>query len=164
MSTQINFFDVRNNLDESVKAEILNLWRIGGINFNADKAADRVNQAFAIAKSAEGQLVGVSTLYSKKDPILNEKVFYIRAFVDQNYRNQFGVAKGLVNFAVEKLNSEFDPDDANASKGLVTIIENAELRKNYTHARVPGSNSVFFGYDHRNNPCRILFFDGARIN
>lgn len=109
-------------------------------------------------------LVGVSTAEPIQVKLLNNHFFYeFRCFIDPEHRLP-GLDVKLAKQTFDTLEDHYLRGDGNCI-GVVTVLENDELRKEKTWRRAvwPVIHMVFVGYTTTGMPIRVYYFKGARI-
>ena len=160
--TELEFKPVRGNLTESEKKEILVLWKSGGAELSETDMLLRLNDIFILARDSQQKLVGISSTFIDRDPILNVKLHYIRVFVS-NEQRQASVARNLLTEAIITLANDYDPSNLGLPIGAAWVFENDILKDNYKLAVSKVTRSTFYGYPKPGEPGRVAYFKGAKI-
>ena len=109
-------------------------------------------------------LVGVSTAEPIRVKLLNDHFFYeFRCFIDPAHRVP-GLDVKLARQTFDTLEEQYRQGNSECI-GVITILENDELRREKTWRRAvwPVINMVFVGYTTAGMPIRVYYFKGARI-
>ena len=144
---------------EDIK-KVKELWRSYCAIENEELIETRSRQIVFVVKDAKGDPVGVSTVRPVKAALLNNHMFYeFRCFIAPPSR-----APGLDSLLALRTKQFLEQQDTSGTfKGLIMIVENAELKKQRTKAVWPATGMVFAGYTSRGDHIRVGYFKGARI-
>lgn len=142
-------------------AEVKELWKKYRAFDNDDLSEKRARQIVYVVKDANGRVGGVATAGVVRAAFLNNNFFYeFRCFVAPDFR-----APGLDSLLTVKTKQFLEqlPDARSKFKGMLTIVEHEELKKQRTKAIWPASGLVFAGYNKQGHHIRVAYFKGARI-
>lgn len=154
--------DVRYSLSDAQKSEIIELWKQGNAFSDIKTSNERLKEVFAIALNEHGKIVAISSYYQDIDPILNLKLYFIRAFVAESSR-EFKIGTEFIVFILNTLDKEYDPNNKDLPIGGSWVLENETVMANYKLAVSRQTKSVFYGYHHGVFPARVRFFSHAKI-
>ncbi|MFZ6013336.1 MAG: hypothetical protein ACOYXT_23545 [Bacteroidota bacterium] len=137
------------------------LWKRLKVFPNEATALQRVNEIVFVAKS-DNEVIGMSTVRCEKVKTLNDNYFYeTRCFVSPDHR-----APALDTQLIVQTKKYFE-NNPEASDvpcvGLIMIVENDFIKKNWTKAVWAGTDMVFMGYTKQGHHIRVSYFKGARI-
>ena len=140
--------------------KVRELWRKYRALENEELIETRSRQIVFVVKNAQDDVVGVSTVRPVKAALLNNHMFYeFRCFIAPPAR-----APGLDSLLALKTKQFLEQLDTSGTfKGIIMIVENAELKKQRTKAVWPATGMVFAGYTSRGDHVRVGYFKGARI-
>ena len=161
----ITIQNVFKNLSESMKHEIVKLWKDQGAINEEDKITERLQQVVCVVLDPEkGAVVGVSTAERRKVQALNDNYFFeFRCFFAQAYRIA-GLDVKLSKTTFEFLESISKTSD-NHAIGILSVLENEQLKKESLWRRAvwPEIEMYFVGFTNHGNPIRVHYFKGARV-
>ena len=141
--------------------KVKEMWKKYGAIESDDRMESRARQIVFIVKDPEGEVTGVSTVRPIRASFLNNHYFYeFRCFIAPPFRTP-GLDSVLA--LKTKLYMEQLKDSVSRFKGLLMIVENAQLKEQRTKAVWPASGMVFAGYTSKGHHIRVGYFKGARI-
>ena len=141
--------------------KVKEMWKKYGAIETDDRMESRARQIVFIVKDPKGEIAGVSTVRPIRARFLNNHYFYeFRCFIAPPFRTP-GLDSVLA--MKTKLYLEQQEDSIYRFKGLLMIVENAQLKKQRTKAVWPASGMVFAGYTPKGHHIRVGYFKGARI-
>jgi hypothetical protein len=149
-----------NNGSPGEVEKVKDLWRKYRAIETEELIETRSRQIVFVVKDVLGDAVGVSTVRPVKAALLNNHMFYeFRCFIAPHAR-----APGLDSLLALKTKQFLEQEDSSGNfKGLIMIVENADLKKQRTKAVWPATGMVFAGYTSRGDHIRVGYFKGARI-
>ena len=142
--------------DVSLREKIADLW----LNKNIlDKVTvrDRLDQAVYAILEGE-RVIGVSTVFLRDLPLLNNSFYVYRCYIDNNYRAPALDVKLFVK------TRDFLEKECNGSpvKGILAVVQNDDLKK-WNHAIWPDTGMMYIGDSPKGDPMRVYYFRGAKI-
>lgn len=157
----LTFECVWENFSAPEVALVRELWKKYRALDSDEVMEKRSMQIVYVVKGPDGQVGGVATAAPVRAAFLNNNFFYeFRCFVAPEFR-----APGLDSLLTVKTKEFLErlPDGASKFKGILTIVENEDLKKQRTKAVWPASGMVFAGYNSKGDHIRVGYFKGARI-
>jgi hypothetical protein len=141
--------------------QAISLWKRFN-TFVSDEVTLERSKEIVFVASKENDVIGVSTVRPLRVKLLNNNYFYeFRCFVSPDHR-----APGLDTQLLIKTKQFFENDPGMTHIpfiGLIMIIENEAIKKNWTKAVWPGAEMVFVGYSPKGDHIRVSYFKDARI-
>ena len=154
--------DVRQQMDEDQKQEIIEFWVKEGA-LNTEQGAKRVEQVLQIVKVAEtGEIAGVCTAFVFFVESMQLHFYQYRSFIGQAHR-QAGLVKVLIDDSYKLLNREFREGRQTQAVGIFLDIENEHLKRRNRTVWKEAGDFFFVGLGRNGNHIRIAYFDDSRI-
>lgn len=151
----------RKDLGE-LKKEILTIWKQHYPGFEEQHAEERAKQIVFVIKSEFEQVVGLSTAHKVFIKQFDNYFYSIRLLILPEYRsNKF--ATTLLVKSRDFLESIHKEDKPNQAIGLITLVENEQLKQNKREAIWPASKMVYAGNSKMGHHIRVYYFKGALL-
>jgi hypothetical protein len=125
-------------------------------------ARERVNEVMFVVLNEDNTLVGLCTVYLKRNQQLQGDFWHFRSFVRREDR-QSNIAFHLTHHARDALRDNFISGQDKRAPGMIMEVENELLKKYRNEAVWESSQFAFFGSNERGDHCRVYFFPGARV-
>jgi hypothetical protein len=150
---------VRGRLDEQTEQEVLAFWEANGA-LRGQAARDRLPEVVCVARTAEGAVAGVNSIFDADVPeIANRRFWVYRSFL-------LPVAKGawmqMIKTTFRVLDEEFDPEGAGPIGLCIPVADRADMRK-HPEAEWKDPRIIYAGYDSGGRQLRIGYFKDALI-
>src|SRR5688500_2211342 len=144
-----------------IRANILNIWMQHSVPKGL-KAEERLRQLVFVVKNKRGDVVGLSTAFKSYIKQLRNHFFVFRLLLIPEYRVAGLTSKLLVltRDFLESIHASANPD---TPIGLITLVENEELKQHRNEAIWPASRMVYIGNSKEGHHIRVYYFEGARI-
>ena len=167
MSVEIS--PVWKQVSPELEAELVHFWVKHNAITDEALAGKRAQQVACLARSPQGEIVGVSTAEPRVVPRLRQPMYYYRNFIAADFRGQ-----QLARTFLEKTKREIgDPEIlGNAAinlalpkprcLGIVIELENEALAAHHDLAQWR-SGFTFIGYSPRGFQMRVWYFEGVRL-
>ncbi|MCA9264557.1 MAG: hypothetical protein KDA60_11935 [Planctomycetales bacterium] len=125
----------------------------------------RSRQLLIVARDVRRRVAGVSTVVAQHVDQLGFPCFYYRTYIAQSHRNIAMLAKDMFLASYDALNRRFQAGYDPVVLGLFLELQNASLARhlNYAVWKMDGMNAVYIGKNKHGLPCRVWYFDGARV-
>jgi hypothetical protein len=124
------------------------------------EAQRRVSEVLVVATDREGNLVGVSTSYLKRQEQLRAELWHTRVFVGAAHR-EAGIAIELALTARDHLVERHASGEETRGIGIVFEVESEILKRSTPQAVWPHTKFVFIGENARGDHVRVFYFPGA---
>ncbi len=149
-------------LTPELEAEVLAFWEECGLVRTETDLRKRAQQAILLARDIRRKVIGVATVFNTFVQRLNNHVYVYRTLVAPPFR-KIGVAISMLQTARDFLNDRYREGIDRTCIGLMFILENPELGKQFKQAIWPRTGFIFLGYNRKRQQVRIFYFDGAVI-
>jgi len=140
---------------------ILDIWKSNGGPVGKI-AEERLSQLVFVVKTGSGEIVGLSTAFKAYVKQLRNHFFVFRLMIIPQYRLP-GLTSRLLVSTRDHLESIHAHEAADQAVGLLTLVQNEELKKFRNEAIWPASKMVYIGNSHEGHHIRVYYFRGARI-
>ena len=162
-ATDLSYEIVWQNVDSSLTDELTQFWLAQKALPSREAAAERAPSVAAIARDADGRIVGVSSVFPNRyKNLMNNMLYGYRSFVAPEWR-RFLVGLVLAQRVTEHLESEYVSGRATECNGIMIVAENADLSRGWNLAIDPRLPYVFIGTNERGHYLRLYWFEGAEI-
>ncbi|NJN41882.1 MAG: hypothetical protein HC811_06285, partial [Flammeovirgaceae bacterium] len=145
------------NKDIPEKREIITIWKQFHESLESEKAEERLNQIVFIAKNEFNQVVGISTAFKTHIKQLRNTLYAVRILVLPDVRGQ-GLAVDLLGKTRDFLQEIHQEDGEPKCIGLITLVENEDLKKRKNEAIWPKSKMVYIGNSGKGHHIRVYYF------
>jgi len=154
---------VWNKVTPVLEAELSQFWLDTKALLQEKRAAARAKQVVCIARSEQGDIVGLGSAYPCIVPLLRQPMYYYRTYVAPDYRGK-GLMIPLLNASKEAL-QEYNLAALPKLKclGVIVETENKQLEAAFHTAYWPRTGFTFMGYSKHGLPLRVWYFKGARV-
>ncbi len=153
------FEPVGQKLKATDATAVQQLWLTYGALTDELQIAERINHVALLVRHQEAGIIGLSTVKPAKIKSYNDNLFYeFRCFISPDYR-----APALDTKLLVETKSYFEQHNTDNAVGMIMVIENEMIKKNWTKAVWPGPDMVFAGYTSKGDHIRISYFKKARI-
>ena len=162
--SEIRWVNVWGTQDQAIKEQAKDFWRKHKVIRREEVLARRAEQLVYLAYNAKEEVIAISTALKSKVKLLNDNYLYqYRCLVDPNHR-VLGLDVHLTLESLKELEAaaKNDPDKP---IGVFVVVENEKLHGDKIHrAAVWRAYKMYFvGYDSKDQPVRVYYFEGARI-
>lgn len=160
---EIRWARVWGTQDQSIKDQAKDFWRRHKVIKREEVLARRAEQLVYLAYKG-GDVIAISTALKSRVKLLNDNSLYqYRCMVDPNHR-----VLGLdIHLTLESLKvlEEAAKSDSDKPIGVFVVVENEKLHGDKIHrAAVWRAYQMYFiGYNSKDQPVRVYYFDGAKI-
>jgi hypothetical protein len=145
--------------DEVDAAAVMAMWEREGA-LDAEERRRRVHEVLLVATTAEGELVGIATVYLGHVEQFGLDLWHFRTFVARSARLS-SLALTLTNTTRELLSERFVSRQDLRGKGLFFELENKGLQQRFPHADWLWTAMIFVGVNARGDHLRVHWFPGA---
>jgi hypothetical protein len=146
--------------DYQIKRQVLDVWQTIGLQER--DMTERINQLVYVVKNEAGEVVGISTAFKTYIKQLRGYFYAFRCMVVPEFRVP-GLDSKLVVETRDFLESIHEQDGPEKALGVITLVENENIKKYNTKAIWTASSMVFIGYSKEGHHIRVYYFKGARI-
>ena len=154
MSHRIELFAEQDNVGN---AEIAALWQ-RETGMPDDEVARRLHEVLLVALD-DGELVGVSSTFTRRNERLRMDLWHYRVFVAGSHRRSHA-ALDLMQRGREHLEELFTSGRDRRGAGVISEIESEELMT-FNPAVWPRTRMSFIGVNERGWHVRVRYFPGA---
>lgn len=158
----IQIVDVWRKANEQDKSDVRGFWIDQGAIQDNTVIEQRLPQLCVLARSGDGQLLGVTTVFEQYNEQLKNRFFNMRMFVGSDARRE-RIGFGLIHKLIETLESRFVSGEYQECIGVLFELENDALKKARNEAIWPTTGFVYVGNNARGDHVRVRYFKGARI-
>lgn len=159
MSVEIS--PVWKQVSPELEAELVHFWVKHNAITDEALAGKRAQQVACLARSPQGEIVGVSTAEPRVVPRLRQPMYYYRNFIAADFRGQ-----QLARTFLEKTKEALQAFNLALPKprcvGIVIELENEALAAHHDLAQWR-SGFTFIGYSPRGFQMRVWYFEGVRL-
>jgi hypothetical protein len=145
---------------EHIKKDVFTIWK--KYNLTETEMAERIQQIVFAIKNNEGSVVGISTAFKAYIPQLRNYFYGFRCVLEQDYRIP-GLTSKLLVMTRDYLESIYQDEEKDPAIGLITIVENQQIKQARTEAVWPASKMVYIGNTKEGHHIRVYYFKGVRI-
>ena len=162
--SEIRWVNAWGSNDQFIKDQAKDFWRRLNVIKREEVLARRAEQLVCMAYNSKEEVIAISTALKSKVKLLNDNFLYqYRCLVDPNYR-----VPGLdVHLTLESLKTLEETAKADEDKpiGVFVVVESEKLHGDKIHrAAVWRAYKMYFiGYNTKDQPIRVYYFDGAKI-
>ena len=142
--------------------ELTRFWLTHEAVADAERAAERAQQAVIVARDADGALCGVATAVVRVLPRLRQPMYYYRQFFAPGLRGRYQVLTFFLR-AKRVLQAHNAGLPRPESLGLLLEIENPGLAKQFRRAHMTHTQATFIGYSPRGLQLRVSYFENAML-
>lgn len=134
---------VYSRLTQPLAAEIIRFWMQQGVISSLDEARRRVRQVVDVIRNAQGEIVGMNSVYPSSYRLKQDIYLFYRLFIRPIDRKP-----GLARFATEHIAQVLKsrPDLRPGIKGLIAVTENPKLTREAARRQL---KRIGFEYDGR---------------
>ena len=158
----VEIIPVWKKLTPELEAELVEFWVDNKAIPDKKTAATRTKQAACVARSADGKIVGVSTVHPRIVPRLRQPMYYYRNFIAADFRG-----KQLAAPFLSKTREVLQEYNASLPKplclGVIVELENRALAAHRNQAHWGDVGFTFIGYSPKGLTLRVSYFDGVRL-
>ncbi len=161
MKEAFRFEYVWGEMDLTVLQALKAFWLDNHILSN-EKLDQRAKEAVIVIFHESGKIAGVSTVFKSYFDQIKNNVYVFRCFIAPAFRVPALDTKlaMLTHESLEKkLNEEVDPRPV----GLLMVVQNEEIKRNWSKAIWPDTNMVFIGTNPQGDHLRIRYFNEIKI-
>ena len=144
-----------------VRDQVTDLWRLHGGPVG-EEAERRLEQIVFVVRTQEGRVVGLSTAFKAYVKQLRNYFFVFRLMIAPDYRIP-GLTSRLLVSTRDFLESVSRNEPSAVPIGLLTLVQNPDLKKNRNEAVWPASKMVYIGNSPEGHHIRVYYFEHARI-
>ena len=144
-----------------INAEIRKIWEDHGGPVGA-KADARLRQLVFVVKDSNGRVIGISTAFKAYIPRLRNHFYAIRLMLVPESRVP-GLSSKLLVSTRDFFESIHAGEETDRAIGIITMVENAQLKEHRNEAVWPASGMVYIGNSAEGHHIRVYYFKGARI-
>ncbi len=156
--SEFEWVSIWNSDNEELKEQLPLFWTNKGL-MSKGEAKRRVNEAVLVI-TIKGEIVGVSTVFPTYFNKLKAYVYAYRCFIDKPYRAP--ALDTCLTIKTKKI-LELDTPETHKPVGLLTVVQNEEIKKYWDKAVWKGTNLVYIGNADNGDHLRISYFDNAKI-
>lgn len=160
----IRWVSVWGTQDQSIKEQAKGFWRKHKVIKREEVLTRRAEQLVYLAYNTMDEVIAISTALKSRVKLLNDNYLYqYRCLVDPTHR-----VLGLdVHLTLESLKTleAAAKEDPDKPIGVFVVVENEKLHGDKIHrAAVWRAYQMYFiGYNSKDQPVRVYYFDGAKI-
>jgi hypothetical protein len=140
--------------------KIASLWK-NHASLDDHEISTRLRQLVFVAETEKGEVTAISTAFKTYIQQLGHYLYAFRCMVVPGL-NIPGLDAKIVLETRDFLESIHENDLPNKPIGMITLVENPELKKR-NHAVWPASGMVYIGTSKEGHHIRVYYFKGARI-
>lgn len=161
---QLIFENLWQKKENSFHAGVENLWSKNFPSLTAEQVTTRLQQLVFALRTAEGDVVGVSTSYKAYIAHLKNHLYAFRCFIDPAYRIP-GLTSTLLVKTRDWLETIHTTDGKEEERciGMITLVENDRIMKFRNEAIWPASKMVYIGNSPKGYHIRAYYFKKAMI-
>ena len=162
--SKYQYIDCRKGITPDIEEQIRQAWIQDDV-LPKEFFNERLKEIAMVAVNEQGKLVTVSSCYKEKDPILGVYLYYLRGFVPSQFRSDHLVTEIIVVMK-KLLNDEFvknNKQELQTAIGTAVVLENESIRRNLITAVLPKTGSTFYGFNEKQEPCYVRYFDRCKI-
>ena len=141
--------------------QVLNIWMLHR-GPKGKAARERLKELVYVVKNNRGEVVGISTAFKAHVKQLRNYFFVFRLMIIPGYRVP-GLTSRLLVLTRDFLESIHSTETEDKPVGLVTLVENDDLKIHRNEAIWPASKMVYIGNSKEGHHIRVYYFAGARI-
>lgn len=145
--------------DRADRAAVIDLWTREGA-MARPVAEARVSEVEFVAIDERDGVVGVSTVYLQRDPLLRIELWHYRTFVARAHRES-DLAMLLLYRTRDDLQERFVNGTDTRAAGIIFYLQNEVLKRVRNEAIWSTSRFAFVGEDERGAHRRVYYFPGA---
>ncbi len=157
----LEIIPVWKQITPELETELVDFWVKNKALGDAKQAAQRAKQVACIARSEQGEIVGVSTAMPRVVPRLKQPMFYYRNFITEGYRGQ-QLAPPFLEKTKQALQAYNSAQEKPVCLGMLIELENKALAAHRNEAQWK-EGFTFIGYSPKGLHMRVWYFDGARV-
>ncbi|MEO9869474.1 hypothetical protein [Ekhidna sp.] len=161
MNESITIHDVWQKKTDELIEEIVAFWTAHNAIPPHVDINQRAHQVVLVVRNLDGEIVGVTTAYSTKYPLLKSMLFVFRGMLDPGYRIP-GLFIKMTTMTIQLLERHTKLlDERERPIGMIAEVENPNLKE----ARMTKSPSgmTLIGFSKKENPIYAYYFKGARF-
>lgn len=144
--------------------EVKLMWKKHFSSLKEDLVQARLNQVVFALRTADGKVVGVSTVHKAYIGQLKNHLYSFRCFIDPDHR-----IPGLMSTLVVKTRDwleeihQSDGDEKDRCIGMISLVENERIMKFRNEAIWRASKMVYIGNSPKGFHIRVYYFKKALI-
>jgi hypothetical protein len=162
MLPQLDISYVWRNVTPDLQKDIIDFWISHQILRPETDAQERAQQVVLTVRH-DRKIVGLTSADLVSFHQLNDNIFYnFRMIVLPEFRIP-GIESKLIVETRDRLEAYSQSQTNTRPIGMLTFVENVELKAKRNEAVWPASKMVFIGMDKAGRHIRVYYFRGARI-
>lgn len=159
--SDFSFHTVTEGISPEVASDVVKIWNeFAGLD--PAEAQRRLGELVMVAKTSTGQVVGISTAIKTYVQQIQNYVYVYRCFILPEFRAPALDTQMIVQTKnhLHKI-SKLDTDKK--CVGIMVIVQNEILKKNWRQAVWRGADMIYMGDTPQGDHMRIGYFKGVRI-
>ncbi len=147
--------------DEVGDEDVIALWT-SAAGLSDEEARRRILEVHLVGIHDQDGVVGISSAYLQRNPQLDMRLWYYRAFVAPEHRMS-SLAVLLALRGRELLKSRFTSGEDDRAPGIIYEVENEGLKSYFNHALWLPTRFTFIGENAKGDHVRVHYFPGAVV-
>lgn len=147
--------------DEVTDEDVIALWT-SAAGLTAEEARRRILEVHLVGIHDRDGVVGISSAYLERNPQLDMRLWYYRAFVAPEHRMS-SLAVLLALRGRDLLESRFASGEDVRGPGIIYEVENPGLKAHFNQALWLPTKFTFIGENARGAHVRVHYFPGATV-
>lgn len=141
---------------------VTRMWLASQAFSEIDAARERATQLVYVVRNNRGEIIGASTGFKAYIKMVKNYFYAVRLMLDPAYRIP-GLASKLLVLTRDHFQSIVHEEKENPCIGVITLVENEQIKNGLKQAIWPASKMVYVGKTKKGCPIRLYYFPGARI-
>ena len=159
--SDFSFHPIAETVSPEIASEVIEIWtEFAGLD--KAEAQRRLAELIMVVKDEAGKVVGVSTAVKTHLPQIQNYVFVYRCFILPKFRVPALDTQMIVR-SKNHLHQISKSETEKKSVGIMVIVQNETLKKNWRQAVWRGADMIYMGNTPKGDHMRIGYFKQARI-
>ena len=148
---------VLGQVSPSLRDEVVGMWLAERVLAPAE-ATRRASELVVLARSADGEIAGVSTAYVAALEGSDRRYWFYRMFVRPAHRGVWAIVPRMFDVALEALRAH---EHTGRPVGVAALVENRDLMRPATREEIARTGMHRIGSDAAGRDVWCLHFDGS---
>lgn len=159
--TDFSFSFVESPVSDDLANELVALWT-NSAGLSQEQARQRLDELILFVRNGAGQIVGVATAVKTYYQQIQNYVYAYRCYIQPESRAPALDTQMLVR-AKQHLQERCNQETESRCVGILTIVENEVIKKNWKQAVWLGADMIYIGNTPEGHHIRIGYFQNAMI-
>jgi hypothetical protein len=159
--SDFSFHTIGGAAPAEMATEVMKIWTESA-GLDQAEAERRLGELILVVKAESGQVIGISTAVKTYIQQIQNYVYVYRCFILPEFRAP-ALDTQMIVLSKKHLHQISKTETDKKSVGLMVIVQNELLKKNWRQAVWRGADMIYMGDTPTGDHMRIGYFNGARI-